>query len=630
MLNRNRTTGGIRAMAARLTAHAALALALVVSAGSSLPAWSQEPAPKRHAISLLGEPAYPPDFKHFGWVNPTAPKGGTVRLWSEGTFDNLNPFTLSGVAAAELDSTYSPLMVSSADELNVLYGLVAAWVSYPDDYSSVTFGLRPEARFHDGRPITPEDVIFTMEALKKANIRYAQFYKDVVRGEKLGSHEVRFHFSVTGNKKLPQQVAGMDVLPRHYWEGRDLSKTTLDIPLGSGPYRIRDVDRGRAITYERVADWWAKDLPVNRGQYNFDVVRIDYFRERTAAFESFKAGQIDYWYENTAKAWATDYEFPAVKNGLVKLARLGHKRPTPMQAFLLNQRRPQFKDIRVREALNLAFNFEEMNEQLLYSAYIRTSSYFDNSDFKPTGLPQGRELELLQEARKLDPQGVPQNVFTAEFKQPVGGPQSVHRRNLAQAARLLKEAGYTVSGTQLRNAAGQPLRIEILLNSPSFERHTQNYSADLRKLGIETSIRVVDSAQYQHRVRSFDYDVIVGVIAQQSAPGNEQRLYWSSEFADREGSMNTMGIKSKAVDLLVERIVFAKDKEELAPAVRALDRVLIWNHYLVAQWYYPYDRMAYWDRFGRPERMPSLTPAFDRVWWHDEERAKALAARRAQ
>ncbi len=610
---------------------AALSVAIPLIAGSAIAQQrSQKPEQKRHAITLIVEPAYKADFKHFDWVNPNAPKGGNIRLWAEGSFDNLNPYTLSGVAAAELDNTYDNLMVPSADELNVMYGLVAEWVSYPDDFSSVTFGLRKEARFHDGKPITPEDIIFTLEALKKANIRYAQFYKDVERGEKTGPNEVKFHFTGPGNSKLPYQVAGLPVLPKHYWESRDLSKTTLDVPLGSGPYRIKEMDRGRSMVYERVADWWAKDLPVNRGQWNFDTFRIDYYRERTAAFEAFKAGGIDYWPENTAKSWATEYDFPAVKRGLVQLARLTNKRPTPMQAFALNLRRPQFQDPRVRDALNMAFNFEEMNEQLLYSSYIRTTSYFDNSERKATSLPQGRELQLLEEAKKLAPDGVPEGTFTREFKQPVGGSATAHRKNLAEAAKQLQAAGYKIVGTQLRNPAGQPLKIEILLNSPAFERHTQNYSADLKKLGIETSIRVVDPAQYQARIRSFDYDMIVHVVPQQSAPGNEQRLYWSSEFAEREGSMNVIGVKNKAVDFLVEKVVFARDREELNASVRALDRLLLWNNYVVAQWNYPFDRMAYWDKFGRPEKMPSLSPSFDRTWWWDTERANALAAKRAQ
>ena len=607
-----------------------LAALLAGSALGAGPSDGQQASEKRHALALLGEPAYKADYKHFDWVNPKAPKGGTVRMWNEGTFDNLNPFTLSGVEAAGLDHAYDTLMVRSSDEISVSYGLIAAWVSHPADHSSVTFGLRPEARFHDGKPITPEDVIFSMEAVKKANVQYAQLYRDVVRGEKSGPNEVTFHFTGPGNSKLPQQVAGLSVLPKHYWESRDLSKTTLDVPVSSGPYRIKDVDRGRSITYERVPDWWAKDLPVSVGQWNFDQIRFEYFRERTTAFEAFKTGDIDYWPENTAKSWATEYDFPAVKRGFVKLDRFSHKRPTPMQAFALNMRRPQFQDARVRQALNLAFNFEEMNEQLLYSAYFRTSSYFDNSDFKAKGLPEGRELQLLEEARKAAPDGMPTEVFTKEFKQPVGGNASSHRRNLAEATKLLGEAGYKVSGTQLRSASGQPLKIEFLLYSPAFDRHVQNYSADLKKLGIETTVRVVDSAQYQQRIRSFDYDAIVHSIAQSPVPGNEQRLYWASEMADREGSLNTMGVKNKAVDLLVEKVVFAKDRTELIAATRALDRVLMASHYVVAQWNYIYDRQATWDKFGRPDKLPSLTPAFDRIWWFDEAKAKALAAKRAQ
>jgi microcin C transport system substrate-binding protein len=422
------------------------------------------------------------------------------------------------------------------------------------------------------------------------------------------------------------------VLPKHFWESRDLSKTTLDIPLGSGAYKIKEVDRGRSIIYERVADWWAKDLPVSKGQWNFDEIRYDYFGDRNVAFEQFKVGSIDYWYENSAKAWATEFEFPAIRRGLVKIDRVEQHRPTPMQAFAINQRRPQFEDIRVRKALNLAFNFEEMNEQLLYSAYFRTSSYFANSKMTPRGLPEGDELKLLEEAKKIAADGVPPEVFTTEFKQPTGGQSSVHRRNLAEATKLLREAGYTVVGTQLRNAKGQPLKIEVLLNSPTFDRHTQNYAADLRKLGIEMNVRVVDPAQYQQRVLKFDFDMILHVVSQSSVPGNEQRLYWSSEGADRDGSRNVMGIKNKAVDFLVEKIVFAKGQDDLVAATRALDRVLMANHYVVAQWHYLYDRMAYWDKFGRPAKLPSIMPGFtfDQIWWFDEARAAALAEKRAK
>lgn len=596
-----------------------------------------QPAKRHHALSLIGEPRFGPDFKHFDWVNPNAPKGGQVRMWAEGSFDNLNSFTIAGEAAAELDNIYDALMSSSPDEPTAEYGLIAEWVSFPADYSSVTFGLRSIARFHDGRPVTPEDVIFSLEAQKKANPRALHYYKNVVRGEKTGERQVTFHFDVKGNRELPQIVGGLTVIPKHYWEGksdrgepRDLTKSTLEIPLGSGPYRIKDVDRGRSISYERVADWWAKDLPVTRGQWNFDQLRIEYYRERTAAFEAFKSGQIDYWPENSAKSWATEYDFPAVKRGLVKLDRLESKRVAGMQAFIFNIRKPQFQDVRVRRAFNLAFNFEAINEQLLYSMYLRSSSFFENSELKATGLPQGRELELLREAEKDGGGGIPPEVFTTEYKSPVGGSDSVHRRNLAEASKLLRESGWNLQGTQLKNAAGQPLAVEILLNSPTFERHALRFIDDLKKLGVTASVRTIDSAQYTRRVRAYDFEMVVSSYGQSISPGNEQRVYWSSEAAGQEGTRNYIGIRNKAIDKLIDKVIFAKDRPELVAATRALDRVLIWNHYLVPQWYYPFDRMATWDKFGRPGKLPSQLPSFDRVWWFDEARAKDLAAKRAQ
>ncbi len=614
----------------RYCAILAAVLGLASLAGNALAQGAPGGGVKRHALSLIGEPAHKPGFKNFGWVRPDAPKGGLVRMWAEGSFDNLNSFTIAGETVTELDNIYDQLMSASADEQTVVYGLIAEWVSFPDDVSSVTFGLRPNARFHDGKPITVEDVIFSLEAQKKANPRSAHYFKNIVRSEKTGPNEVTFHSDAKGNRELPLILSELTVIPKHFWEGRDLSKTTLDIPLGSGPYRIKEVDRGRSITYERVADWWAKDLPVAKGMWNFDQFRIDYFRERTAAFEAFKSGQIDFWPENSAKAWATDYDFAAVKRGLVKLDRLPSTRVAPMQAFAFNLRRPQFQDMRVRQAFNLAFNFEAMNEHLLYSMYTRTTSFFDNSELKSTGLPQGRELEILKEVQKVAPEGIPASVFTAEFKQPVGGSDSQHRRNLAAASKLLQEAGWVLKGSQLRNGAGQTLKVEFLLNSPTFERHVLRYIDDLKKLGVDASVRTIDSASYQRRFRSFDFDMIVTTWGQSISPGNEQRQYWSSEAADQEGNRNVIGIKNKAIDKLIDILIFAKDRAELVATTRALDRVLLSNHYLVAQWHYPFNRIAYWDKFGRPDKLPSLTPAFDRVWWLDEVRAKDLAAKRAQ
>ena len=610
-----------------------IASLLLLASPATQQAQAQSQPRKEHALSLVGQPKFGPDFKNFDWVRPDAPKGGTVRMWSEGSFDNLNPFTISGEVADQLDNIFDQLMAASADEPTAGYGLIAEWVSHPPDYASVTFGLRAGARWHDGRPITPEDVIFSLEAQKKANPRALHYYKNVVRGEKTGEREVTFHFDVKGNRELPQIVGGLTVIPKHYWEGknekgepRDLSKSTLEIPLGSGPYRVKEVDRGRSITYERVPDYWAKDLPVTRGMWNFGELRIEYFRERTAAFEAFKSGQIDFWPENSAKSWATEYDFPAVKRGLVKLEKVPSARVAPMQAFSFNLRRPQFTDIRVRKAFNLAFNFEAINEQLLYSQYIRTASYFDNSELKSSGLPAGRELELLKEVEKE----VPAEVFTTEYKNPVGGSDSQHRRNLGEAARLLREAGWTLSGAQLKNAKGETLKTEILLNSPTFERHALRYIDDLKKLGVDASVRTIDSAQYQRRVRSFDFDIVISAFGQSISPGNEQRMYWSSEAAGMEGSRNVMGIKDPAVDKLIDKVIFAKDRADLIAATRALDRVLLWNYYLVPQWHYPFDRMAYWDKFKHPDKLPSQTPSFDRVWWLDAALAKDLEARKAQ
>lgn len=611
------------------SAVALLAAALVWEAPNQAARAQTAGNTRHHAMSLVGKPRFEKDFKAFNWVNPDAPKGGSVRMWADGSFDSLNPFTIAGEPVAEIGLIYDQLMSSSSDEPTAEYGLVAEWVSHPADYSSVTFGLRANARFHDGKPITPEDVIFSLEAQKKASPRQRHYYHNVVRGEKTGEREVTFTFDVKGNRELPQILGGLTVLPKHYWESRDLSKATLEEPIGSGPYRIKAVDRGRSITYERVKDWWAKDLPVTRGQWNFDEIRIEYFRDRTAAFEAFKAGLIDFWPENSSKSWATEFSFPAVKNGLVKLERLPAKRVAPMQAFVLNMRRPQFADIRVRRAFNLAFNFEAINEQLLYSQYTRTSSYFDNSELKSTGLPQGRELELLKEAQKVAPEGVPAEAFTTEYKNPVGGSDSAHRKNLAAASRLLREAGWQLKGTHLVNSAGQPLQVEFLLNSPTFERHVLRYMSDLRKLGIEATVRTIDSAQYQRRVRSYDYDAIIGVFPQSISPGNEQRMFWSSEAAGQEGTRNFAGIRNKAVDFLIDKVIFAKDREELVIATHALDRVLLWNFYVVPQWHYPFDRIAYWNKYRHAAKLPSQEPAFERTWWYDAKAAEELARKRA-
>lgn len=631
----------------------------MIAAGSALLlavsvyAQDAEPELKRHhALSLIGEPEYGPDFKHFKWVNPDAPKGGKLVRNVEGTFDNLNPFTIKGVAAAGLGLTYDTLMATSPDEFSAEYGLVAEWVSFPDDFSKATFGIRTEAKFNDGTPITPDDIIFSLTELKKAHPLFGKYYKNVVKAEKTGERQVTFTFDSTGNRELPQILGQLPVLSKQYWQGndkngepRDLAKSSSEAVLGSGPYRIKKVDIGKTVVYERVANYWAKDLPVSKGQWNFDEMVFKYFKDQTGSFEEFKLGDADLWLETSSQAWATKFSFPAINSGQVKKEEIPVAGVARMQAFVFNTRREKFKDPRVRRAFNYAFDFESLNKNVLYNQYIRVGSFFDNSEMKASGLPEGRELEILNEV-KAD---VPPEVFTTEFKNPVGGPENM-RENLRKATELLNSAGWQVTdkvisdpdcgffcglmktlglGSDktervLRDSTGKEMDVEILLNQSLFERIVLPYIADLKKLGIKARARVVDPAQFAERERSRDFDMIVDSFPQSMSPGNEQRDFWGSSAADVQGSRNSIGIKNKAVDLLIDKIVFAKDRAELVAATKALDRVLLWNHYVVPQWHYPYVRVAYWDKFGRPETLPKLTPAFMQVWWIDPAKAEAL------
>jgi microcin C transport system substrate-binding protein len=583
---------------------------------------------KHHALSLIGKPALDAGFAHFDWVNPNAPKGGRVRQWALGSFDSLNQFPVKGNAAAGLGLIYDTLLTHSPDEASAAYGLIAEWVTYPADFSNATFQLREGARFHDGKPITADDVIFSLEAIKKASPNFAFYYKNVVKAEKTGPNSVTFTFDIKGNRELPMIVGEMPVLPKHYWQGtsangepRDLSKTTLDVPLGSGPYRVKEVDTGRSITYERVKDWWAKDLPVSKGQWNFDEIRFVYFRDRVPAFEAFKAAQLDFWRESSAKFWATAYDFDAVKRGLVKQEKLPVATVAPMQAFAFNIRRPQFQDPRVRQAFNLAFDFEWANRNLFYDQYTRIGSFFDNSELKARALPEGRELEILNEVRSE----VPPEVFTQEYKNPANHTPEDARKHLSMAAKLLAEAGWHPKGGVLTNDKGVQLTAEFLLVQPDFERIVLPYKAALEKLGVKASARVVDTSQYQRREDTFDFDIIVANFAQSESPGNEQRDFWGSDAAGKDGSRNVIGIRNPAIDKLIDKIILAKDRDDLIAATRALDRVLLWNYYLVPQWHIPFDRLAMWDMFRHPEKLPSRNPSFLRVWWYDEAAAKRLA-----
>jgi len=612
--------------------------ALIALGGRSAAAQSTTPASAsswRHGLSLFGDLRYPAGFKHFEYVNPTASKGGTVRLIAGGqTFDNLN-LVVSGVKgnlAAGVDLLYDSLMVQALDEVSAEYGLLAEAVSYPDDYSSVTYRLRGNAKWHDGKPVTPEDVIFSLEAFKKNHPQLSAYYRHVTKAEKTGEREISFTFDQPGNRELPQIVGQLSVMPKHYWEGtdksgnkRDIGATTLEAPLGNGAYRIKEFIPGRTIVYERVQDYWGKDINVNVGRDNFDQIRFEYFRDSTVALEALKADHVDWRTENSAKSWATSYDFPAVQEKRVILEEFPIRNVGVMQAFAFNIRRDKFKDARVRRAFNYAFDFEEMNKQLFYGQYKRIASYFEGTELAARGLPQGEELKILESLRDK----VPAEVFTTAYANPVGGNPENVRNNLREAVRLLKEAGFEVRDRKLVDSRnGEAFRVEFLVDNPNTERFVLFYKPSLERLGIDITVRTVDDAQYTNRERSWDFDILIASWGQSLSPGNEQRGFWSSQAADQPGSRNLVGIKNPAVDAIIERVIFAKNRDELVAATKALDRVLLWYHYVVPQFTYDKVRTARWDRFARPEKMPTYgMSAFPTIWWWDEAKASKTGSR---
>ena len=595
------------------------ALALVPPSGAGA---GDEGARTTHGIAIHGEPSYPPDFRHFKYVNPEAPKGGMIRRSAFGTFDSLNPFILKGVSAAALGYLFETLMEGSLDEASTEYGRIAESVETPADRSWVAFNLRPEARWHDGRPITVEDVIFTFETLKtKGHPFYRAYYGSVAKAEQVGPRKVKFTFSGGENRELPVIVGQLPVLAKHYWEGREFDKTTLEPPLGSGPYRIESVDPGRSITYRRVADWWGKDLPVNVGFFNADLIRFEYYRDRTVEREAFKAGEFDFFEENTAKDWATAYDFPAIRNGHVRKEEIAHEIPTGLQAFVFNTRRLIFQDWRVRQAIAYAFDFEWTNKVLFYGQYTRTRSYFSNSELASRGLPDRAELAVLEPFRGR----IPEEVFTTEYAPPETDGTGNVRDNLRQAFRLLGEAGWVVRDFVLVDAErGRPFEFEILLVSPAFERIALAFARNLERLGMRARVRTVDPSQYQNRVDDFDFDMVVGSFGQSLSPGNEQRDFWTSVAADTKGSRNIIGIRDLAVDELVELVISAPDRVQLIARTRALDRVLLWGHYVVPHWHIRTFRLVYWEKFGRPALRPKYGLALD-SWWVDQAKDESLA-----
>ncbi|MCO6418431.1 extracellular solute-binding protein [Siccirubricoccus sp. KC 17139] len=599
----------------------ALALPWALSAARPQPAAAQAAPRRTHALSLLGEPALPADFPHFPWVNPEAPKGGEIALTALGSFDSFNPFILRGTPAVGiLANVYETLLRDSADEASTAYCHLAAAIELAADGLGVTFMLREEARWHDGKPITAEDVVWTFNTLREqGRPNYRSYYGDVASVAAEGPKRVTFRFKTNENRELALILGQLRVLPKHWWEGRDFARPLLDPPLGSGPYQLERFEPGRSLVYRRVEDYWARDLPTMKGTANFDTMRYEYFRDSTVALEAFKAGQIDFRTENVAKDWATAYDFPAVRRGLVKLDEIRHELPTGMQAFAMNLRRPLFQDARVRRALIEVFDFEWMNANLFYGSYTRTTSYFSNSELASSGVPEGREKEILEKYRGQ----LPEKLFSEPYRLPVTDGSGNNREGLRRALDLLRQAGWTVRDRRLVNARGEGFAFEILLNGPTYERVALPFVQSLQRLGMEPRVRTIDPAQYQVRMDSFDYDMTMDVLPQSLSPGNEQRDFFTCAEAQKQGSQNIAGICNPVVEELVELVISAPDRAELVARTRALDRVLLWQDYMIPNWHSRTFRVAYWDKFGRPPRNPRYALALD-SWWVEGGREGAV------
>jgi microcin C transport system substrate-binding protein len=561
---------------------------------------------------MYGDLKYGPGFRHFEYVNPHAPKGGNVKLAVTGTFDNLNPFILKGVPAAGIGLTFDTLMTPANDEAFSEYGLVAETVETPPDRSWVQFTIRRETRFQDGSPMTVDDVIWTFNTLKtKGHPQYRAYYSHVVSAEKVGPRTVRFTFKGGVNRELPLIVGQLPVLSKAYWSGRDFSRTTLEAPLGSGPYKVEALEQGRTITYRRVKDYWGATLPVNVGRQNFETIRYDYYRDLSVLLEAFKGGAFDYRQENSAKNWATGYDSPALREGRIKKEVIPNQIPAGMQGYVFNTRRAIFADRRVRAALAYAFDFEWTNAHLFYGAYKRTDSYFANSELAARGRPGSDELAVLEPFRGK----IPEEVFTREYHAPATGAEGV-RPNLIQALRLLEEAGWVVRDMRLVNAqTGQPMTFEILIGQgEQWERISLPFVKNLERIGVTARVRPVDAAQYEYRMKQFDFDMTVALWGQSLSPGNEQIDFWTSEKANEPGSQNYAGIRDPVVDALVAELIAAPTRADLIARCRALDRVLQWGHYVIPHWHLGAYRVAYWDKFGRPAISPKYSTGFD-TWW---------------
>jgi microcin C transport system substrate-binding protein len=605
-----------------------IATAFLFSVGLTA-AEAQQKVYRGHGIAMHGDLKYPAGFKNFDYVNPDAPKGGDIRLAAVGGFDSFNPFIVGGRGLSSITQIYDTLMEGSADEPFSMYCLLCETVEVPEDRSWVAFYLDPKARWHDGKPVTVDDVIWSFNALFEHGAPfYRLYYGNVAKVEKVGTNGVKFIFKPGDNRELPLILGQLYVFPKHFWESRDFSKGSLEAPLGSGPYRIKEFEANRYVTYERVKDYWAKDHPTRRGTANFDIIRNEFYRDSTVALEAFKAGRADFRLENAAKDWATAYDTPAVRSGQIIKREIENNRPAGMQGFVFNMRRSLFQDPRVRRALNYAFDFEWSNKTLFYGQYKRTKSFFDNSDLASTGLPQGAELALLEKYRDK----LPKEVFDTAYTNPTTDGSGNIRPNLRVANEMLAEAGWKVDPKthKMTNVkTGEVFRFEILLVQPAFERITLPFKQNLGRLGIDASVRTVDTAQYQKRIDDFDFDMAVTSWGQSESPGNEQRDFWGSEAAERPGSRNLAGLKDPVVDALIETVIAARDRVALVTATHALDRVLLWKFLVVPNWHIATDRVAYWNMFGMPKVTPERGFQFDTWWINSATQASVKQQQRA-
>jgi len=587
------------------------------------PATAQEAA---HGLSLFGDLKYGPDFPHFDYANPSAPKGGLLHLATVDTFSTLNPFTLKGVSAAGAGLPFESLLEGSADEADAAYGLIAEGVVLAPDRRSVRFHLRPEARWHDGTPITARDVAFSYEILTtEGHPAYANNLAGVDRVETTGDHDVSFHLADPDNRKLPLIVGGLSIVSEAYYRDRAFGETTMEPPLGSGAYRVAKVDPGRSVTYERVPDYWGAQLPLNVGRYNFDTIVYDYYRDRTVLVEALKAGEYDFHEEYTSKVWATQYDIPAVEQGWLVKDVLKDNTPSGVQAFFFNTRLPKFQDRRVREALAYAFDFEWLNKNQFYGLYDRMASYFENSELAARDLPSEAELALLEPHRGA----VPEEVFTKAFVPPATDGSGNNRGNLRAARSLLKEAGWvTKEGALVNGETGEPMTVEFLYFEPTFERIYAAFGRSLERLGVGVNLRLVDGAQYEERLKTHDFDITTIRFVFNLSPGAELNSYFASSTVDQVGSFNIPGIKDPVVDALIGEVAAATDRPSLIAAARALDRVLLWGHYMIPQWYKGAHHLVYWNKFDRPALKPRYARGVFDTWWVDREKDDALRAYR--